>query len=477
MNNSLKRLATTPTQPWTAAFVSAILLIGLLFQVLIPPFQSPDEFSHVKRAYMLAKGRIFLSHPPDQQYAGSEIDNGLLAYFEVYKTLPYTASNKFSLEEKQAGEKIKWAHADTFSPAPGTGYYFPAAYLPQAIGLGIGEWLDLSIHDTYKLTRVITFTSTLAVLVLAFAAFPASPLLPALLVLPMNLLQLLSASLDGFTTALTILALSLFVRLSSRDESDTPAAFLHGMCVSLFIVATSRIHMLPLIALPLFIYFSRKNRTALLYFFGLTISSIAWTVLSIKASYIARANPGTSTSGIIHFYAEHPDSVVQLILRTIQDERLAEFYSQSFIGVLGWLDTYFTLDFYSAILLFIQVIALLSLSLDKTPREMARQAFLLSLAAISAIFVFLALLLTWNPLMPNVIAGIQGRYFVAPAIVLIYALSGSAGFCHNRARKLAVVVLAFMTFYSLETTANLMIERYFLVAQKDPNSITTLKIP
>lgn len=477
MNNSLKRLATITIQPWTAAFVAAILLIGLLFQALIPPFQSPDEFSHVKRAYMLSKGRIFLSHPPGQQYAGSDIDNGLLAYFEVYKTLPYTAANKFSQEEKRAGEQIKWAHAGTFSPAPGTGYYFPAAYLPQAIGLSIGEQLDLSIHDTYKLTRVITFASTLAVLVLAFAVFPASPLLPALLVLPMNLLQLLSASLDGFTTALTILALSLFVRLSSRDKTDSPAAFLHGMCACLFIVATSRIHMLPLIALPLFIYFSSRNRSALIYFFALTASTIAWTALSIKASYIALANPGASTGSIIHFYAERPGSVIQLILTTIQDEKLAEFYTQSFIGVLGWLDTYFTLDFYATIVLFIQVIALLSLSLDKTRQGIARQVFLLFIAATSAIFVFLALLLTWNPLMPNVIAGIQGRYFVAPAIVFIYALSGSARFCSSRARKIAAIALACMTAYSLEATATLMVERYFLVEKKDPGSIITLKIP
>lgn len=477
MNNRPTQYAVTFFQTWRAVFVLAVFVTGLVFQAMIPPFQSPDEFSHLKRAYLLAKGRIFLSHPPEQQYAGGDIDNGLLAYFEIYKTLPYTATNKFSQEEKHTGEKIRWAHTTTFSPAPGTGYYFPLAYLPQAIGLGIGERLDLSVHDTYKLTRVLTFASSLAALTLAFVVFSGSPLLAALLVLPMNLLQFLSTSLDGFTSALIVLALSLFMRLSAREDKRHSPALMHGLCACLFIIATSRIHMLPLIALPLFIYFSKRDRTALLYFIGLTVSTIAWTALSIKASYIARANPGASTGSILLFYAEHPLSVAHLISVTIQDSNLAAFYTQSFIGVLGWLDTYFPPDFYSTIVFFVAGILAFSIFPERSAHDISRQVFLLFLSAASVFLVFLALLLTWNPIMPNVIAGIQGRYFMAPAIVLAYALGGSHDFISGKARKIATVLLILMTAYALEATANLVIERYFLVEKKDPGSITILKTP
>mgnify|MGYP000072583915 FL=1 len=44
-------------------FVYIAIIFGLIIMVLTPPFQSPDEDSHFKKAYVLSKGNIF----PEEQ--------------------------------------------------------------------------------------------------------------------------------------------------------------------------------------------------------------------------------------------------------------------------------------------------------------------------------------------------------------------------------------------------------------------------
>ena len=50
---------------WVFAFLTASAL-----SYLIPPMQSPDEMSHVERAYLLSKGHIFLQKLPPELMSG-----------------------------------------------------------------------------------------------------------------------------------------------------------------------------------------------------------------------------------------------------------------------------------------------------------------------------------------------------------------------------------------------------------------------
>ena len=41
-------------------FLLLLIVVVLPISFLVPPFQSPDEFNHIKRAYLLSKGDVFL---------------------------------------------------------------------------------------------------------------------------------------------------------------------------------------------------------------------------------------------------------------------------------------------------------------------------------------------------------------------------------------------------------------------------------
>ena len=210
----------------SASALACVLLLtcGLFFSSIIPPFQSPDEFDHVKRAYFLTRGQIVL-HAPEGQSSGGMLDSGLETYFAAYTALPFKSDRKLSRDEVQKARSVRWTGVDMFSAAPGTGYYFPLIYLPQALGLAVGEMLGQTVERSYYLARLLAVLTIVGLLYLSFRLVPPSPLTLALLAIPMTVFQVSSASLDGVSTALAVLALSAFLRLTDRGLASPPGLY------------------------------------------------------------------------------------------------------------------------------------------------------------------------------------------------------------------------------------------------------------
>ena len=240
----------------------ALLAIGVLFSAIIPPFQSPDEFDHVKRAYLLSQGQFMLTTPPGES-SGGMLDFGLASYATAYSVLNFKPERKLSADEVRAASRIEWAGEKGFSPAPGTGYYFPLVYLPQAIGLGTGQLLGWTVERSYYLARLLALASIAAILFVSFSLVSPGPLTLALLVMPMTLFQFASASLDGISTALGILALSAFFRLSI-EPAHVSRWLLPCLVLSVALVTACRVHLLPLWALVAIASLREKSRKPLL---------------------------------------------------------------------------------------------------------------------------------------------------------------------------------------------------------------------
>ena len=76
--------------------------------------------------------------------------------------------------------------------------------------------------SAYALARLVTLTTSAAVLFAAFLLVTPSPLQLALLTLPMSLFQLASAALDGFSTSMAVLAISLYQALPEAQPRHRP---------------------------------------------------------------------------------------------------------------------------------------------------------------------------------------------------------------------------------------------------------------
>jgi len=215
--------ASNKTSLWMILF---ILAAGSFFSAIIPPFQSPDEFDHISRAYLFSKGTIVLDAPKGKD-TGGMIDTGLMAYMSAYEVLPRKRDRKLSADEIYAANRITWKGTKAFRALPGISYYFPVIYTPQAVGLTLGEKLKLSVDTSYRLARFMALVFVAIILIIAFNIYPVNPLTIALLMIPMSVFQMSSASQDGISVALGILAIATFLRMTTENKIQAPGCFIY----------------------------------------------------------------------------------------------------------------------------------------------------------------------------------------------------------------------------------------------------------
>ena len=443
------------------------LALALAFGLaaLIPPLQSPDEIGHLHRAYMISQGQLLLSPMPAQAHSeepppglgdfmaqvcrsggstGGMVDEALLRFGAAHLALVRDAGFRYSEQQRQALDQLAWSGSSRFCVAPGAGYYFPAVYAPQAAGLAIGRGLGLGVSHSYWLARGLTLLACLGILWLAFGRCTPNPLALALLLLPMTVFQLLSPTIDGLTTALSVLALSLFVQSADRGRSHTAGAS-WSLAACIFVLATSRTHLLPLLALPFFLCWRRRSPRDFWLGLATATGALAWTLFALHSSSDTRVLRAHTTAQLLAHYAADPLAYGRLVMASLADRELSSFYQQSFIGILGWLDTRLPAYAYPTLWSGLGLSALASFSLQSLRQDWSARLLLLALALASAALVFLALLVTWTPHPAALVQGVQGRYFIVPALLVAYAAGGFSVTRKGspRAQWSAVAVAAF----------------------------------
>ena len=443
-------------------FVVSLFVACYFIATAVPSFESPDEPDHVKRAYLLGKGQIVLTTPAGEA-SGGPIDTGLHAYMAAFIGKRFHPEQKIAGEPLAEAEQIVWSGIKEQTTAPGTGYYFPVIYAPQAVGLVVGETLGWTVGNSYRLARLLALLASCLLLLLAFGLHRPPPLTLAFLTLPMSMFQMSAASLDGISNAVAVLAVSLFLKMT-RSPGTLNRASLWGLALCVLIVTSSRVHLLPLIALVFASYAYTKHKSSL-YAGGLvTLLVLAWLAVAIKTTVDTRVITGLPTASLVTYYLGHPMALARVLAATVSNTELQQFYQRSFIGILGWLDAPFAASTYTTYWLLLLLVLPFSVALGVIRRRPMASAFLF-LAALGSVFlVFFALLITWNVHPAQVIQGVQGRYFFAPALILAYALGRNDGHAQRGLMRAAgIVLVAALFLYSISQTGQLLISRYSIV--------------
>ena len=442
-----------------AQLIACLIIVGTLLSAIIPPFQSPDEFDHVKRAYLLTRGHVVLVSPPNSS-SGGYIDNGLLSYMDAFTHLPFQNRHTVDREDIEKAKQSTWQGTSSFSVAPGTGYYFPLVYLPQAVGLYIGEVLHLSVDLSYRLARLLALSLSLAMIFLAVRIYRTNFLTLALLALPMTVFQMVSATLDGTTTALAILCISLFMRGMDK-RLDYPRWMCWLLPLSLLLLVTSRTHLLPMLAMPLVLFLVRRSRLHLLFFAVLSVLSLAWLYVAMRYTIDLRVTRAHTTGYLIGYYLARPGAFLSLIRATLMDGELRLYYQQTFVGILGWLDVRFQAWFYQLSILFCVLMAVLSVQWRTLRQDWQARGCLLGFAALSSLLVFFLLLVTWTVHPATLILGVQGRYFLVPFILVAYALNGQDTGVSTRRKVIALPALYLYLLVVSVVVPQVLVYRYF----------------
>ena len=322
---------------FAAIFCGLLIISGLLIGGKTPPLLSPDEHSHLVRAYTLISGEWEM-HTAAGRSTAARIDPALAEFINLHREKNRVAIGRSPGPPPTAAALVKAGNASLSGStqpidlsAPGAAVYPPIAYLPQGFALGCARTLNLPVASAYALVRVLTLTTSAAVLFAAFQLTTPSPLELALLTLPMSLFQLASAALDGFSTSMTVLVLSIYKALPETEPRKQPILHL-SLVLSILVVVPARLHLWPLLILPFLS--ARKLKQTWALFTSLTcLSAVLIWVARVSRSTVdlRRAQLSTDTVHTAIQFLSHPGELIDLLVRTITNQepsRLLKEHSQ-----------------------------------------------------------------------------------------------------------------------------------------------------
>ena len=460
------RLRWSTCRQWSTLFWWAGVF-GLLsaLSLLVPPIQSPDENAHLMRAEMLSHGQWRLEAAPEGTPAefaglGGWVDKNLVFYNDAFMAIIVNPDGSLPAQVRKSTAEWGWSHSEIFYPAPGTGYYFPLVYFPQALALWIGRTVGFGVAASYQFARSCSLLVICLLVAVAWRRWQPNAVVIVLVTLPMSLFQAVSPTLDGVTTAMALLVLSDFCvgtqNLSQASEKEPP----WSLYVCLFFLVTSRVHLLPLLLLPIFLAWKRRSAVAWTFTGLLVLLSMAWIGFAVAATTDVRVVREHSTGDLVWLYASHPQEFFLILWNTLRHHELPDFYARSFIGILGWLDVPLKYPAYQIIGTGLLLSAAASLSWRDWRANLPSRLILAGAALASSFLVFLALALTWNPYPALIIEGVQGRYFIVPALIVGYALSGPHPNQRPARPPWEFWLAALVALVSLTALAQALIHRY-----------------
>jgi len=431
-----------------------------MYSAIVPPFQTPDEFDHVARAYMLAHGDLVL-HSEDGKASGGNVDTGLLNYMAIFRPLAGKYDRKLSTDEQEQAAAIPWSGATTRAYPTGTNYYFPVMYAPQALGLAVGEGLGLPVSQAYRLSRYMTLACIVGLLWFAFQIFPPPAAVVGILLLPMGMFLTTGITLDAITTATAVVGLSAFMRVITQGR-DTPRWIVWSMVVAMGLVCASRANALPFLLLLFGAWWVTRERKLLISSVTCTAVALAWTLISIKRTVYRAGDPhAVDHAGRLMHFVAHPGDFLGILYATITNKPIQSYYLTSYIGSLGWLDSSFAISTYYILGLLLIGTVVFGLSRDALAEHRVMRVTLVVCSAAMILLTFLAMLVQWTIGMPDVIQGVQGRYFIIPSIAVVYALTADARPRQSAMERISAVLVVALALVSIYATTRLLIIRYY----------------
>ncbi|WP_054279042.1 DUF2142 domain-containing protein [Streptococcus phocae] len=203
-----------------------IITLGGASALLSPVYDVPDESAHFQRSLFLSEGDVNLSNNPSQLLQSSDFQE-----FDKNLGKPLPLTNL---------DKIKHSHKEIPNPRLTiTNSYYILGYIPQAIGLTIGNALNINLKTSFILGRLLNVICYALIVFLAIKIAGAlGQIIAVSALLPMNIYLAGSFSQDpvGIGIMLLIAALFCHIYLSEKAIGFKPFLAFILLCASLITI-------------------------------------------------------------------------------------------------------------------------------------------------------------------------------------------------------------------------------------------------
>ncbi|MDE1906682.1 MAG: DUF2142 domain-containing protein [Rhodospirillales bacterium] len=441
-------------------FLACALPVLVLTALLTPPGQSPDEPAHLIRANGLLHGAFLPVQKPGTdpdtgkpiEQVGEKIDSGLLIAGFGTTTL-IDGRPVVTTADATETRLTQWTHQRIFASIPNTATYFPLAYLPASLGLGVGRLFGASPFVCIILARLANAAAYLAAgaATLTLAAYGRALFL-AVLLLPMSLFLGGTLNQDGLLIALTCLACAVLTR-------GTPGGRKLGFAVFLVVLLAKPpyLPLLGLFALPL-AWPSFWRRAGEVVFASVPVLLWAAIIELFIAVPFGKPpyHPGplftgadvlmdrTNAAANLHILLADKARFVSLPLHTLAlwgYNKLKEM-----VGILGLLQITFPQWFYG---LWWGAVGIALLGGVASPRPeplrlpiaLLNGAVVLAVIILTAWLIMISFYLSWTNVGMDFIDGLQGRYALLLLPFLPFAIPALGSWLPEWLAALPVLLL------------------------------------
>lgn len=422
----------------TQFFVYCALIFGIVLITLIPPFQSPDEDSHFKKAYVISKGRLFPSSRDG--VVGYEIPNDMAAYIYEKKQYIGNRDQKYTYSEEILDDKLPKDYSavtfENFSTAEST----PIAYLAPAAGIVFAKITTKIIGmDNISVVTMLHFArmfSLLLYIVLVYYAIKITPILKKTFcvigLLPMSLALATAISSDSVLIGVAIISTALILRLIfDKDVKKVSYKYLITFGIIAFVLLSIKTIYITVLLPFIFIPKEKFGEKVIdeLKSIGIIIgiALIIYIINKLPLMFLQRNSVETNSQGQIEFIINNPIKYLKIWIKTMISNR--NYYFSGLIGMFGLLDTYIPTIY--TVIYSIGALAVMLADFSLCPVKFDwKYKCIATLGSIATVFAaFLGLYILWTSMELGVgaetITGIQGRYFIPVIPLAMILLSNS----------------------------------------------------
>lgn len=452
--------------PWIFLLLSLIASLFLAWN--LPPFMGADELAHTDRALIGSTGHFVGERlaKNGKVVAGGVIETQVYEATAPFDDIRFHVENKADAVDYAQAFQHRWGGRTFIADFRGSAMYPPFFYLPASIGFAVGKAVDAPIVQSLYLARAAQALACCLVGFLALLAAGRSRLLLyGVLLLPMSMGLYSALTNDGLLIATTALGCALICRpLSQGRPMQGRELAAAAVCFALVGMTKAPYALFGLVLLGVDSVVPARRWKAALAVLAVSFGWTLFTAIAIQTP-LYRAEAVIDPAGQVAFLLGHPLAVLDIAFQTLTSNWRP--YSEAFVGVLGWLDTFLPRPYYPAALTMLALAGAASASSawPHTWRNLPWTAVLIVVAVFGAIHA--ALYVTWNAVGVRVIEGVAGRYFLPLACFLALALEGSRPLIPDTPRGRCVrlvltgAVLAF-PLVTLLIVQRVVILRYYL---------------
>ncbi|MFT4104676.1 MAG: DUF2142 domain-containing protein [Lacrimispora sp.] len=459
-------------------FPLTVVILGIFYMFVLPPFSAPDEAVHFTSAYRLSSQLMgkpavadeeFLAQASEEEKKrisrGANVlvrsgDDEIEFYTEVGKNAyNQVFTGLFSMDKSQELTVRYEVPVNTM----------PLVYLPQAIGISLARLFHWGYVPLIYMGRLMNLVCFAAMAFLAVRIMPfKKELFMTISCLPMTLHLAASFSYDTAFIGLSMIFLAWCFHLAyEKKEVTVRDTVILGLL--LVLLEPGKIVYLPVAGICLLIPASKFSTKKRYWISVITVASVMLLAVFL-VNRLVLSVWATETEGYVSWneaagYTLHdvwncPYEIFQMYYETLVTQ--LDYYLTTMVGgYLGNLDSSLSVPFFCLLILWYGLfVSVIRREGESAPMTGGQKLWVLILIFFSVCLILASMLVGWTPREMTYITGVQGRYFIPllPLGLLIFfdrRLSTSMDL-----RKSAWYLECFVSIYALIRICSSAVLRY-----------------